>query len=241
MTQKTLTKQSHKRKKKTDVAALLDESEADFLQIDLPLQSSYAKRLFDIAFATFALLITAPIWLPSLGIISLTSKGAPIFISPRIGQGGRPIHCYKLRTMYKDAEKRLRELLESSPELAAEYMLRRKLTLDPRITPIGRFLRRYSIDEIPQFLNVISGALSVVGPRPYLARELKELSASTLKKLLCVRPGLTGPWQTAGRSNIPFMQRVEIEAAYSEKRGWRSDFFYIAKTIPAMLFPKGAL
>ena len=241
MTQKTRTQQPRRRKKKIDVASLLEESEAYFLQVNIPLKLPYTKRLFDIAFSIFALIITTPLWIPSICIISLTSKGSPIFISPRVGYGGRPIHCYKLRTMYRDAEKRLKALLESSPEFAAEYMLRRKLTADPRITPIGRFLRRYSIDEIPQFLNVILGALSVVGPRPYLARELKELPQPTLKKLLCVRPGLTGPWQTAGRSNIPFKERVAMEITYSKKRSWKGDLGYIAKTIPAMLFPKGAL
>lgn len=241
MTQKTRTKQPRRRKKNADVAALLEESEKSLVQTGLSLRSSGAKRLFDIVFSTFALLVTLPLWLPSLLLVALTSKGAPIFVSPRVGYAGGLIYCYKLRTMYKDAEKRLKELLESSPELAAEYKLKRKLTSDPRITPIGHFLRRYSIDELPQFFNVILGDLSVVGPRPYLARELKDLPQATLKKLLSVRPGITGPWQTAGRSNIPFKKRVEIESTYAHKISWKSDLIYILKTLPAMIFSTGAL
>lgn len=229
-----------RRKKSVDIAALLAKNEDPLFSGSEPISHDLLKRLFDITFALFALIVTAPIWILCALLIPLTSIGPAIFVSTRIGRGGRIIHCYKLRTMYADAEQRLKDLLEECPKRASEYLTHRKLINDPRITALGRFLRRYSIDELPQFFNVLRGDLSIVGPRPYFARELKELTAKQRDTLLCMRPGITGPWQTGGRSEIPFKERVAIETSYAERATFGADLLYVAKTLPAILFPKGA-
>lgn len=237
----TQTKTRRPRKKKSiDVAALLAQSKEPLFSAGATVHRATFKRLFDIAFALFALLVTAPLWIPCALVVGLTSKGPVIFPSERVGRGGRPIYCYKLRTMYSDAEERLKELLETSPKRAREYLTHRKITNDPRITPFGRFLRRYSIDEIPQFFNVLLGDLSIVGPRPYFARELGTLTAKERDRLLSMRPGLTGPWQTGGRSEIPFKQRVAMEVDYVKKATAFGDLIYIFKTLPTVLLSRGA-
>lgn len=229
-----------RRKKSVDIAALLEKSDEPLFTHGAPIYHSPFKRLFDVSYALFALVISAPLWIPCALIVALTSKGPAIFSSERVGRGGRLIYCYKLRTMYSDAEHRLKELLETCPKRAQEYLTHRKISDDPRITPIGRFLRRYSIDEIPQFFNVVIGDLSIVGPRPYFARELGGLKAKERDTLLSIRPGLTGPWQTGGRSEIPFKKRVAMEIDYVKKRAPLTDLIYIIKTLPAVLFSRGA-
>lgn len=229
------------RKKQVDVLALLSDDESFLDHLDIRVRRNRLKRAFDIIFGLFAFLVTLPVLIPALCLIALTSRGSPFFKSKRIGLKGRVIYCYKLRTMYIDAEERLSSLLQSSPKIADEYAAKRKITSDPRVTFIGYFLRKYSIDEIPQFLNVIFGDLSVVGPRPYFARELKEIEPAHLHELLCVRPGVTGPWQISGRSDISFVERTKMEIPYAKTWSWASDFKYIFKTLPAVLRSKGAL
>lgn len=229
-----------RKKKNVDVAALLEKSKELLFSDGASIRRQPFKRLFDIVFSLFALLVTSPLWIPCAIVVALTSKGPVIFPSERAGRGGRLIYCYKLRTMYSDAEERLKELLETCPQRAREYLTHRKITNDPRITPVGQFLRRYSIDEIPQFFNVLIGDLSIVGPRPYFARELSGLKSNERDLLLSVRPGLTGPWQTGGRSEIPFIKRVAIEIEYVKKANALGDLIYIFKTLPAVLLSRGA-
>jgi len=238
---KAQTKTRRPRKKNSvDVAALLEKGDEPLFSARASVRHQPFKRLFDVTFSLFALAITAPLWILCTLAVRLTSKGPAIFASERVGRGGRLIYCYKFRTMYCDAEERLRELLEACPKRASEYLTHRKITDDPRITPVGQFLRRYSIDEIPQFINVLFGELSIVGPRPYFARELGSLSAKERDILLCVRPGLTGPWQTGGRSEIPFKKRVAIELEYVKRATFFSDLMYIFKTLPSVLLSRGA-
>jgi undecaprenyl-phosphate galactose phosphotransferase len=243
-TASSTTKQKRSRGPRTrggiDVNALLAKGEAILDEETIPARHLPFKRAFDILFALAALILASPILLVASLAVGLTSRGGVIYAASRIGRSGKQMRCYKLRTMYADAEARLRSILESCPDKAAEYASHRKLSNDPRITPIGHFLRRTSIDELPQLVNVLKGDLSIVGPRPYFCRELKELSPYQRASILCVRPGITGPWQTSGRSEIPFNERVEIEQTYALNLSWISDLGYIFKTIPALILSRGA-
>ena len=150
--------------------------------------------------------------------------------------------------MFADAESRLHYLLQTEPNLKKEWDTFQKFKVDPRITPIGKFLRKTSLDEIPQFLNVLMGDLSVVGPRPptlvgppqHYLQEIRKLYGPSANLILSVRPGITGLWQISGRSQIPMQERVKIEAEYAESRNFWFDLVVIAKTIPAVFFSKGA-
>jgi undecaprenyl-phosphate galactose phosphotransferase len=150
--------------------------------------------------------------------------------------------------MFMDAETRLHHLLQTEASLRAEWETFQKFKDDPRITPVGKLLRKTSLDEIPQFWNVLVGELSVVGPRPptllgppecYLD-ELRKLYGPSADLILTVRPGITGLWQISGRSQIPMLERAKIEARYAESRNFWTDLVVIAKTIPAVFFSKGA-
>lgn len=142
--------------------------------------------------------------------------------------------------MYVDADERLQDILDNCVKRRREWETFWKLRDDPRITFIGKFIRATSIDELPQFYNVLRGDLSVVGPRPVTAKEIEKYYGERAVKILSVRPGITGIWQTSGRNNINFAQRVLLEEAYVEKRCLLVDLLLIIKTIPAMVFPEGA-
>ncbi|MEC7839531.1 MAG: sugar transferase [Chlamydiota bacterium] len=198
------------------------------------------KRIFDISFSSFILLISLPI----IGIISLLiklfSKG-PIFYShERIGRGGDRFKCYKFRTMYPDAEIRLKEILQSNPDMKREWELTRKLQKDPRVIPIGNILRKTSLDELPQFWNVLKGDLSVVGPRPVVEDEMEKHFGLKAGKILSIRPGITGIWQVSGRNDTSYNKRVMLDEKYVDQRSMMLDLKLIAKTIPSMITSKGA-
>jgi undecaprenyl-phosphate galactose phosphotransferase len=142
--------------------------------------------------------------------------------------------------MFQDADIRLKELLENSPELKKEWETFWKLQNDPRITEFGGFLRRTSLDELPQFWNVLKGDLSVVGPRPVTADEIERFYGEKADKILSMRPGITGLWQTSGRNLITFEERVNLEESYIESQSFFYDLKLILKTIPSMFFSKGA-
>lgn len=203
------------------------------------------KRLFDIVFSTLFLAFFSPLLIGLAILVKCTSKGPILYTSRRAGKGGKPIHCLKFRSMYYDAEQRLSDLLKSNPEYLKEWNAFQKLKNDPRITPIGKFLRRTSLDEFPQFWNVLKGDLSVVGPRPptlvsYEPLEIEKLYGEKARTILSVRPGITGVWQISGRSNITFEERCAIEERYAKTHTLWKDITIIAKTIPAVLSAKGA-
>ena len=142
--------------------------------------------------------------------------------------------------MYTDADQRLNNLLETEAELQKEWRLRRKLKQDPRITPFGHFLRKTSLDELPQFWNVLKGDLSVVGPRPVVREELDQFYGAKAVKILSIRPGLTGVWQVSGRNDTCYITRVKLDEEYVANRSFFLDLKLICKTIPAMITSKGA-
>lgn len=171
------------------------------------------KRLMDLAI-TLALL---PVALPLLGVLWLSVRrdGGPGFSGqPRVGRGGQMFLCWKLRTMAVDAEQRLVRICADDPRIALEWQQHQKLAQDPRITPIGRILRRTSLDELPQIWNVLRGDMSLVGPRPFTLDQLRLYAEAGGSAYFHLRPGITGPWQVEGRNATRFVDRVQYDETY---------------------------
>lgn len=199
------------------------------------------KRCFDLVFALFLLTLCFPVLLFIVLLILFKGGNGPIlYADVRVGRGGRLFHCYKFRSMYVDAKERLTSLLQVDAGAAAEWRNCRKLRNDPRITPIGAFLRRSSLDELPQLWNVLRGEMSFVGPRPVTEEELIVLYQEKAAKILRVRPGITGLWQISGRSSISYQTRIALDEQYVDERNWLLDGKIIIFTIPAVLFVRGA-
>lgn len=207
---------------------------------ECPVRHIPLKRIFDLSFTALALLCGFPIFFLIAIAIRLTSPGKIIYSHERVGRGGKPFRCYKFRTMYKDADKRLKKVLEADPVLRREWEEKRKLKKDPRVTPLGQILRKTSLDELPQFWNVLRGDLSVVGPRPVVKSELETYYGLKAKKILSVRPGLTGLWQVSGRNNTSYYRRILLDEKYIDQQNFFLDLSLILKTIPQMVFAKGA-
>lgn len=198
------------------------------------------KRSFDIAFSLFVLIAFSPLFLLIALLIRLSSKGCALYAQERIGRGGIPFRCYKFRTMYANADAKLQHLLDNDNFLRTEWEKRRKLKKDPRITPIGRILRKTSLDELPQFWNVLKGDLSVVGPRPVVKEELDTFYGYKTDKILSIRPGLTGIWQTSGRNDTDYVKRIAMDEYYIENHSLWLDLKLILKTVPSMITTRGA-
>jgi exopolysaccharide production protein ExoY len=214
--------------------------QADSNEMKYDIRHIPVKRAFDILFSICALILGAPLFI-FLIIITFCSSGKIFYAHERLGRGGKPFRCYKFRSMYADADQRLNEILANDPEKKAEWEKTFKLKNDPRVTPIGGFLRKTSLDELPQFWNVLRGDLSIVGPRPVVQAELNKYFGVKAYKILSVRPGLTGPWQVSGRSNINcYQQRIKLDESYIDRQSFLLDLKLIAKTIPAIVTSKGA-
>ena len=198
------------------------------------------KRTFDIGFSLLILLLASPVLLFLLFLVKISSKGPIFYGSVRVGLHGKKITCWKLRTMVQNADLLLEDILKKDPNLKDEWEKNYKLKQDVRITKIGHFLRKSSLDELPQFWNVLKGDLSVVGPRPVSFAEVDLFIHNQGGKIFSIRPGLTGLWQTSGRSNLSYNTRIELEKKYIEKQSFTFDLLLILKTIPIMIFPKGA-
>lgn len=194
------------------------------------------KRIMDVILCLVASVILLPFILVIALIIKLDSNGPVFFIHNRIGYRGRPLPLLKFRTMKTDAEA---EIANFTPEQKTEWEANFKLDNDPRITRFGRFLRKTSIDELPQLLNIIRGELSIVGPRPVIAVELEKYGENK-DKFLSVKPGLTGYWQAYARSNCSYEQRMEMELYYVENASLKWDIKIILATVLAVLRKTGA-
>ncbi len=195
------------------------------------------KRTFDIGFSLAVLILFSPFYLAIAFLIVMTSQGPVFYVQERVGQGYRHFGCIKFRTMVNNADQLLEELLETSPQLQEEFDSCFKLRSDPRITLIGRFLRTTSLDEFPQFWNVLMGDMSVVGPRPLVPEEIHRYGEK-MDQVLQIRPGITGLWQVSGRNDIPYPQRVRMDAYYVKNRSFWMDLVVIARTIGVVLFTK---
>ena len=197
----------------------------------------YGKRLLDLAIGIPAVLVFLPIVVFMAILVGVTSGWPAFYGAERIGRDGKPFRMWKLRTMVKDAD-RLPDQWRGDPERALIYFQSYKLRHDPRTTPLGRFLRKTSLDELPQLLNVLRGDMSFVGPRPIVARELENYGRST-PRFLSVRPGITGNWQITGRNAIDYPERALVELDYIDKISLGEDLRLLAGTIPALLRPNG--
>ena len=204
-----------------------------------PRNSFNAKRALDITVASLALLFVAPLLLIIALLIRLQDGQAAIFSHTRYGQNGRTFKCLKLRSMVPDAAERLQELLERDPDAKREWELTQKLVHDPRITPLGQFIRATSIDELPQLINVLKGDMSLVGPRPISLSERSKYGEN-FADYCSVRPGITGLWQVSGRSNVSYPERVRMDTIYALNRSFWGDIVIMLKTIPAVLKSDGA-
>jgi lipopolysaccharide/colanic/teichoic acid biosynthesis glycosyltransferase/glycosyltransferase involved in cell wall biosynthesis len=193
------------------------------------------KRLADVAIATGGLLLTALPMAAIALIVKLDSPGPAIFTQVRIGQNGRPFRIFKFRTMVDHAERLLPQLLDLDALPQPAFKLRN----DPRVTPVGRFLRRYSLDELPQLVNVLRGEMSLIGPRPEEAA-LVERYTDTQRRRLSVKPGMTGPMQVSGRGNLPFDDRLNLELEYIDRYSLRRDLVILFRTVPAIIRGDGA-
>lgn len=195
------------------------------------------KRLFDIIFSLVVLVICSPLYLLLAILIKASSPGPVFYIQERIGKNYQPFCCIKFRTMVKNADAVMERLMLEYPELRREYEENFKLKDDPRVTPVGKFLRYTSLDEFPQFWNVLKGHMSVVGPRPLVPEELYKYGRH-IDKILTIRPGITGLWQVSGRNDIPYERRVNMDVYYVNFRNWLLDFWVIIKTIGVILLPQ---
>ncbi|AFZ45507.1 Undecaprenyl-phosphate galactose phosphotransferase [Halothece sp. PCC 7418] len=195
------------------------------------------KRLFDILFSLAVLVLCSPLYLLLAILIKLSSPGPVFYIQERIGKNYRAFRCIKFRTMVNNADAMMDRLMLEYPELREEYEENFKLKDDPRVTPVGKFLRYTSLDELPQFWNVLRGDMSVVGPRPLVPEELYKYGRH-IDKILTIRPGITGLWQVSGRNDIPYERRVNMDVYYVNFRNWLLDFWVIIKTIGVILFPQ---
>jgi undecaprenyl-phosphate galactose phosphotransferase len=201
--------------------------------------NQWIKRIFDLVLGTLILLLSAPVLLLLAALIVLDSRGPALFRQPRLGRHGKTFRCWKLRTMKENADVILETFLKNNPHQRHDWEKYAKLkSSDPRITRIGRALRRWSLDELPQIINVLKGEMSIVGPRPYLPRELQQIGAH-MKIISQARPGMTGLWQVSGRNDLSFEERVSLEAWYIRNWSLWLDFIILAKTINAVFLRKG--
>ena len=205
---------------------------------DVPKGWFALKRAIDVVGSGFLLISLAPVFMILASSVGLS--GRPIFFSQqRIGKDGRRFRCFKFRTMVPQAEDALTKLLESHPKLSEEWQQTRKLRDDPRVTQVGAFLRRTSLDELPQLFNVLMGEMSLVGPRPIVQQELN-LYARASGWYLAARPGMTGLWQISGRNDIGYRKRIALDTYYVRNQGFLLDAVILLRTIRVVIRGSGA-
>jgi len=201
--------------------------------------ASIAYRPFARVSAIVLLILSAPLLLLIAWLVWLEDGGAPLFAHYRIGRNGRPFRCYKFRSMVVDADAVLRQLLAGDAQLREQWERDQKLESDPRITRIGHFLRRTSLDELPQLYNIWRGEMAFVGPRPIVVQELIRYGVWK-RHYLSVPPGLTGLWQVSGRNNVSYEQRVALDRDYVEQRSWLLDALIVVRTFKVIARRHGA-
>ena len=195
------------------------------------------KRISDVVLATIGLILLLPIFIIIGLAIKIESKGPVFFKHTRIGKNGLIFKMYKFRTMYENAEDKIKEF---TPEQMKEWKENYKLTNDPRITKMGKFLRKTSLDEIPQLINILKGDLSLIGPRPIIKEELEKYKENK-EKFLSVKPGLTGYWAANGRSNTSYEERIKMELYYVDNMSMKLDIKIFLKTILSVVKKEGAV
>lgn len=200
----------------------------------------FIKRAFDISVGAIGIMMLLPIMLIVKIANLFNGDNAPVlFKQTRIGKDGKEIKIYKIRSMVPNAEKVLEKLMKENPQIRKEYKKNKKLENDPRITPVGKFIRKTSLDEFGQFVNILKGDMTVVGPRPYLFRE-KEDMGEYYEDVIACKPGLTGLWQVEGRSEIGFTNRCRLDKFYRNHQSIWFDMQIFGKTFVSVLQSKGA-
>ena len=201
------------------------------------LNGNFYKRIFDLVFALLMLTIFSPVYLILAILVAFSSRGPVFYVQQRIGKDYQPFNCIKFRTMVDNADEVLTTIVQDSDLMREEFESSFKLKHDPRITRIGNFLRLTSLDEFPQFWNVLKGEMSVVGPRPLVPEELSKYGRK-IDTVLQIKPGITGLWQVSGRNDIPYPKRVQIDVYYANSRTWILDLWIVYKTIGVIIFPR---
>jgi lipopolysaccharide/colanic/teichoic acid biosynthesis glycosyltransferase len=212
------------------------------LDLDLSVTQSRTapyKRIFDLFGAAIGLIISLPISIIIAILIKMESPGSVIYRQERVGQGGNLFVMYKFRTMCENNSDLERELLANNPELQENFERFQKIEDNPRLTTVGRILRRTSMDEIPQFWNILKGEMSLVGPRPFLA-EQKEIYGDAYGEYIRLRPGMTGLWQVSGRNRLSFQERMQLDVQYFCNQSFWLDLYILIKTILVVVKQDGA-
>jgi len=200
----------------------------------------FIKRVIDIIFSIIGLIGLIPVTIViAIANLFVKDKGPVFFTQERIGKDGKLFKFYKYRSMVINADEKLKKYLEENEQARKEYEKYKKLENDPRVTAIGKFIRKTSIDELPQFINILKGEMSLVGPRPYLPREIKDMGEN-YTEIVKVKPGLTGLWQVNGRSDTTFKQRTEIDKEYIERKSTILDIKIIIRTFLKVFVKEGA-
>lgn len=197
------------------------------------------KRAFDVSAALTALILISPLFLMLMLLVKFSDRGPIFYGHRRIGHNGKTFRCMKFRTMVVDGDRVLQAYLQNNPRAMEEWRETRKLQNDPRVTLVGAVLRKLSLDELPQLINIIRGEMSVVGPRPVVEDELERYDTSAIYYLQS-RPGLTGLWQVSGRNDVSYESRVAFDTHYVKNWSLGSDMMIIAKTIPAVCLSRGS-
>ncbi len=194
------------------------------------------KRGFDIFFSLLVIVIGSPIFLLIAILIKFSSRGPIFYYHKRVGKNFKTFYCIKFRTMHPEADDILENLLDSNELIKHEYEKTHKIKNDPRITRIGKFLRKTSLDELPQFLNVLKLEMSVIGPRPIVEKEIIKYDVS-ISKVLSIKPGITGLWQVSGRNNLSYKKRVFLDCIYVDQFNLLMDLRIIIRTLGVLIFP----
>ncbi|MDP3738006.1 MAG: sugar transferase [Hyphomonadaceae bacterium] len=201
--------------------------------------SSGFKRAMDLLLTIPVVIFGSPLLVVIYGLLKIFDPGPALFTQLRVGKDGRTFTVYKFRTMRTDAQARLDQLLASDPEAAAEWAKFQKLRNDPRITVLGRVLRKSSLDELPQLLNIVRGEMSVIGPRPVTSAEVHRYGAE-YDFYIAVRPGVLGLWQVSGRNKLTYPERIKLDVKYVKDWSIWMDFSILMRAIPVVLFGRGA-
>ncbi len=194
------------------------------------------KKLFDIFFSLFILVAFFPLFLIIALLVKLSSRGPIFFLQERVGKNNIPFKCIKFRTMHPEAKDILQNILKKDNKIKKEFEETHKIKNDPRITTIGKLLRKTSLDELPQFINVLRNEMSIVGPRPIVKAEKKKYGKN-FKKLLSIKPGITGLWQVSGRNNLTYKKRVTLDLNYVKNYNLLMDIRILIRTFGVILFP----
>ncbi|RCW87400.1 MULTISPECIES: sugar transferase [Phyllobacterium] len=217
-------------------------TDLSYSQVDTdfdPALGGFLKRGFDIAGALAGLIALSPLFLLIALLVRLSDGGSVFYGHRRIGRGGSIFHCLKFRTMVEDGDGVLASYFAANPDARAEWEATRKLKDDPRVTRVGAVLRKLSLDELPQIINILQGHMSIVGPRPVVHDELENYGNAAVFYLKS-RPGLTGLWQVSGRNDVSYDSRVQFDRHYVENWSLKLDLHIIIKTVPAVCMARGS-